>query len=112
MNKLISLYFLIQSILVGFFITYIYNSFIAGFDTILLITAILVLVISLWILIRKKYNDILCFTVFLIFSIFVGLFEIPLLVLGNGAFLFLLLSIAQFVLNIYLSYKILGTKNG
>lgn len=109
MNRFISLFFLIQSFLVGIFIVFIYNSFIVGFDTLLLITVILVFVISLWILIGKSYNDILCFTVFLIFSIFVGLTEIPLLVLGNGAFIFLLLSIGQFVLNIYLSYKILGT---
>lgn len=111
MNTFISLYYLIQSIILGIFIVHIYHSFIAGFDTLLLITDILVFVISLWILIRKSYNEILCFTIFLTFSIFVGLFEIPLLVLGNGAFIFLLLSIAQFVLNIYLSYKILGTKN-
>ncbi len=111
MNTFISLYYLIQSIILGIFIVHFYHSFIAGFDTLLLITDILVFVMSLWILIRKSYNEILCFTIFLTFSIFVGLFEIPLLVLGNGAFIFLLLSIAQFVLNIYLSYKILGTKN-
>jgi hypothetical protein len=33
------------------------------------------------------------------------------LVLGNGAFIFIFLSIAQFVLNIYLSFIILVTKN-
>ena len=111
MNTFISLYFLIQSFLLGIFIVYIYNSFIAGFDFLLLIIDILVFVISLWLLIRKSYNEILCFTFFLIFSIFVALFEIPLLVLGDGAFIFIFLSIAQFVLNIYLSFIILVTKN-
>ena len=111
MNTFISLYFLIQSFLGGFFILYIYHSFMVGFDTLLLITDMLVFIISLWILIRKSYSKILCFTIFLTFSVVTGLFEISLLVLGNGALIFLLLSIVQFVLNIYLSYKILGIKN-
>ena len=111
MNTFISLYYLIQSIILGIFIVHIYHSFIAGFDTLLLITDILVFVISLWILIRKSYNEILCFTIFLTFSIFVGLFEIPLLVLGNGAFIFLLLSIAQFVLNSNFTLKNINVIN-
>ena len=109
MRIFISLYFLIQSLIVSIFLVRIYHSFIEGFDTLLLIIDLLVIIVSLWILIRKRYNIILCFAIYLTYSILVGLFEIPLLVIGNGALLLFIICIAKFVTNIYLSYKIMLT---
>jgi hypothetical protein len=107
MKLFVPLYFLIQSLLLGIFVAYIYNTFIENFDTLLLIIDILTFVLSLHILIIKRYNKILYFSILLTFSIFTTLFEIPLLMLGNGAFMLFLLSTAQFVLNIYLSFIVL-----
>lgn len=104
MKLFVPLYFLIQSLLLVIFVAYIYNTFIENFDTLLLIIDILTFVLSLHILIIKRYNKILYFSILLTFSIFTTLFEIPLLMLGNGAFMLFLLSTAQFVLNIYLSF--------
>ena len=97
MKLFVPLYFLIQSLLLGIFVAYIYNTFIENFDTLLLII--------------KRYNKILYFSILLTFSIFTTLFEIPLLMLGNGAFMLFLLSTAQFVLNIYLSFIMLTHSN-
>ena len=90
MRTFISLYFLIQSLLLGFFIIHIYHSFADVLDTFLLIIDILVVLISLWNLFRIKYNELLYFIIYLTFSIFVSLFVITLLVIGNGNFLLLL----------------------
>ena len=62
MRVVISLYFLIQSLLVGVFIVNIYHSFANGFDTLLLMIDICVFVISLWNLFRKKHNKLVSFT--------------------------------------------------
>ena len=107
MRTFISLYFLIQSLLLGFFIIHIYHSFADVLDTFLLIIDILVVLISLWNLFRIKYNELLYFIIYLTFSIFVSLFVITLLVIGNGNFLLLLLGGLHFVLNIILSFMIL-----
>lgn len=107
MKLFVPLYFLIQSLLLVIFVVCVYNTFIENFDTLLLIIDILTFVLSLHILIIKRYNKILYFSILLTFSIFTTLFEIPLLMLGNGAFMLFLLSTAQFVLNIYLSFIVL-----
>ena len=111
MKLFVPLYFLIQSLLLGIFVACVYNTFIESFDTLLLIIDILTFVLSLHILIIKRYNKILYFSILLTFSIFTTLFEIPLLMLGNGAFMLFLLSTAQFVLNIYLSFIMLTHSN-
>jgi hypothetical protein len=107
MKLFVPLYFLIQSLLLVIFVVCVYNTFIENFDTLLLIIDFLTFVLSLRILIIKRYNKILYFSILLTFSIFTTLFEIPLLMLGNGAFMLFLLSTAQFVLNIYLSFIVL-----
>lgn len=102
------LFFLIQSFLIGIFLVHIHHSFMTGFDTLLLILDIVVLLLSLWYFIRRSYHSLLCFTIYLTFSIFVGLFEISLLLLENGHFILTMLCTIQFVLNIYLSFKLLS----
>ena len=111
MRIVISLYFLIQSLIVSIFLVRIYHSFIEGFDTLLLIIDLLVLIVSLWILVRKRYNIILCFAIYLTYSILIGLFEILLLVIGNGALLLFIISVVKSVANIHLSYKIIESQD-
>ena len=55
MKLFVPLYFLIQSLLLGIFVAYIYNTFIENFDTLLLIIDILTFVLSLHILIIKRH---------------------------------------------------------
>lgn len=107
MRTVISWYFLIQSIIVGIFCVKIFHSFADGFDTLLLIMVLLTSVISLWSLLNKCDNELLSFVIYLTYSFFVCLFEIPLLIIGNAAPILLLLGLVQTVLNIYLSFVIL-----
>lgn len=106
MKRIINFYYLAQAIMFGMFITQIYHTFASGFDDIMLIVSGFVVIISLWGLFGGK-SSFLVFLLYLLYSVFVGLFLFALLILGGGGWLSLILCMLHSALNLYLAFYVL-----
>ena len=105
MKRIVTYYFLIQALICSMIMMHIYHTFAEGFDDLLLIVSAFTFTISLWNLFGGNCSFLL-YTIFLLFSVFVGLFLFVLFMLGGVGWLSLILCMFHSALNMYLVFYV------